>query len=120
MRRWKVVARCNDEEFCSAVAGGKAAVRYVPGEYSYAPKFLAKRGYGLVVFRTLRDAKVFFSEESSYPDLVVFECTVVGRMKRMDTLDVDLLKEGTIERSFYLWPAGTEFYQRVKLTKQME
>jgi hypothetical protein len=114
------------EDLSSAIANGQAKVYYDVGEWVSAPAWLNKQGFGLTVFKDVKDAVSFHQVERWDATLLIWECEVDGLLPRHDYCSLGKLKDKDIDRlllvwreGYDLWPAGTMFYKRVKLIRQL-
>lgn len=128
---YKVVFRiiCSGHEggvvLRSIFATQSASVRYFVDKWAEAPGWLAEKGYHLLVFTNLKDAKTFMYllPEGLECNLEIWECEVMGQVRpppicfshKLGCYDLDVCKTIGMD-----WPSGTAMYEQVKLTKKVK
>ena len=116
-RFYKVVKR-EGKKYTSAYADGKAKVKYIPGKWISAPRWLRRRGYHLTVFGSLKDA-VFFKMNSV--DHEIWEAEVEGRIYDLPPCrSLDAIREGKLGERTTQWLLGTEMVRKIKLVKKVD
>jgi len=94
-----------------------ASVYYEPGRWVEASIWLARRGYHLMVFKTLEDARLFRSSGLH----VIWLCEVEGVETGLPEICCMLgLYNGQLEPVGGFWPEGTIMARKVKLVKIVE
>ena len=122
---WKVVSDksdgCGTDGYYSALAYGKARVKYEINKWVKAPDWLEKQGRHLSVFSRLKDAKNFKLRNPDIWSAFIFKCLVKDRtyskhICRISDLSLgELCPRGLCPGSD--WPNGTRFYKQVKLVE---
>ncbi len=121
---YKVLRKNADGLLTSIVAGGKAQVIYEPDKWIEPPEWLKEQRYGLLVFRTLEEAKDFAFD---FAGVVIYEVKVQSPWLLQPMLDLDFLQKGTIKEylfdtpalSVFTWPKGTLMVDWLKLEKEV-
>jgi hypothetical protein len=109
------------------LAKGKAKVHYKVGRYVEAPAWLARRGYHLLVFGKLDDAKIYYkvikeTEGSHWGPFELWEAKAQEIIDPGPTIagDLDKLGRGVlIPGDYLLRNTGALFAKRVKLEKRI-
>lgn len=108
---FKAVRVIGENLFASAMAGGKARVRYELGLWSVPPPWLKSEGYGLFSFNSVVTAAAFLSGPVSLKSgYAVLECEAEQLVESLPVeLDLDRLFSGEIHeyKPYQLWPKGT-------------
>lgn len=114
----KVVRRLPSGILVSAFAEGKASVRYIPGQYVFAPDWLAEQGYGLTCYlRTdLSEALEFTRGDST--ELWVAHAVGLSRPTAA-MCDMGALAEGYLKEEKRPWPPGTVMAKGIRLLRQI-
>jgi len=114
-RYYKITTEIAGEQVSYFVYGTPAEVKYPVGEWAEAPKWLAKKKYGLFVFDGLKNAREF-SKLCASPCL--WRCEVDGIFDRLPlSLSMHGLNAGKVIK---LYPKGTVMVKRVKLIRQVK
>ena len=118
-RYYKITTEIAGEQVSYFVYGAPAEVKYPIGEWAKAPKWLAKRGYGLFVFDGLKNAREF-SKLCASPRL--WKCEVDGIFDRLPLSISSLgLNSGrVIKLRAKNYPKGTVMVKKVKLIRQVK
>lgn len=111
----------------SCIASDKACVKYEPGKWVEAPKWLQEAGFHLFVFDTIENALAFcpgvlFTRipTSAICRQELWECEAEDVFPAPERLaDIWSLDRGEIELTDYHPPIGSLMARRVKLTKQI-
>jgi hypothetical protein len=130
MKVYKVVRReihNGRVRYTSALAKGKAKVCYKVGRYVEAPAWLARRGYYLLVFGELDNAKIYYkaikeTEGSRWGPFELWEAKAQEIIDPGPTIagDLDKLGRGVlIPGDYLLRNTGALFAKRVKLEKRI-
>lgn len=116
MKALKIVETDWNGNKYSWAARGKAEVKYKVGEFAEAPKFLADKGYGLLVFTEISDALYSVTDSDE-----LWECEVEEELPLPSMLALGHLIGGEeLIEIVDEWPVGSRMYKRVKLTKQLD
>jgi hypothetical protein len=115
---YKVTTEIDGEECSLVVHNTKAAVKYKVGEWTEAPQWLAKAGYHLLVFNTLRNAKKFLRGYMYIICPHIWRCEVEGKFFILPfQLTGDSLEQGFITPiPGCEFPKGSVMVKKVKLT----
>lgn len=99
----------------SIVAPKPATVFYKLGECVEAPRWLAKRGYGLLAFSTEEDAKCF--QFSTAEGSSIYLAEGFGEIALMPAFcDIGyLVSRKMIADAWMDWPEGTRMFRAIKL-----
>ena len=111
---WKLV-RIGDRSYCSVLVDGKASVVYKIDKRARAPKWLAHKGYHLLVFSTRRAAEQF--RKNSDSNGPIFRCEIGPEVPLPKVMNRDNLAVGKCVPIDYggIWPKGTLMTKWVKL-----
>lgn len=120
--KYKIIQE-DDGSLTSIAAWGHALIKYKIGNWAKPPDWLKREGYGITVFEDYESAKAYLK---MYPILAtdktvkLFEVQVKGKMplKPMCNL-IEMSKNQRIEIRNRPFPKGTEFYEQVKLLKEV-
>lgn len=118
-RYYKITTEIAGEQVSYFVYGTPAEVKYPVGEWAEAPKWLAKKKYGLFVFDGLKNAREF-SKLCASPCL--WRCEVDGIFDRLPlSVSMHGLNAGkVIKLRAKNYPKGTVMVKRVKLIRQVK
>jgi len=101
----------------SWLACGLAKVIYRQGEWVEAPRWLAVKGYHLLVFESLGSARRYVGR--SMP--CIYRCVVEGVITPLpQMLTLRILRQGVFDFAPYNWPEGTVMVRRVKLLNMIQ
>lgn len=138
MKAWKVFrvesGTSSQDIYMSCLIRGKAEVEYVRGEKNYAPQWLTKEGYHLLVFKTKEQAESFkkvvhrqsanisiqiFTDlsikETCQTDKMVIKEVEIGPLVPLPSrLDSYSLKNGLLVARIERWPDGTLMTEWIK------
>jgi hypothetical protein len=114
----------------SLVADGKALTCYSQDRWVRAPKWLARKGYHLTCFLSLRDALQFMDkmELKRGRNLVIWEAKAWGvTFKLPSVCNLSYLHDGHFKPglSYFfgkiqVWPPGTMMAKEIKLVRKVE
>lgn len=103
----------------SYLASGKARVYYKVGEWAEAPEWLQEKGYHLLVFETLEQARQFLPFPQTI-ELEIWEAEAEDRYALPPMLNTSKLYDGEfLEARINWWPWGTLMYKRIKLIRRV-
>lgn len=105
---YKVVSYESGEYF-SAVIEKKVKVKYQINKTTKPPCKLGNHGYGLLVFKTLRDAKLFVeNERRSNKKLIILKCKVLKIKNKLPPMLIPYhLERGKMIEQRVPWPSGS-------------
>lgn len=122
-KAWKVFW-IQDGELYSAIAFGKARIKYMPGKKCTSPKWLREKGYYPLVFDTKENAEKFFLDSLAPLNCLVVEVGV-GKNLPLPPCCFNMgLAQGKIDiisdiipNPFWPegWPEGTRMVKWVKV-----
>jgi len=115
MKAWKVLKKVNNE-FHSCFANGKARKIYKQGVKNHPPKWLAKDGYGLLVFENRAFARKF--KRTYCYHTIIIKVETGNRMRLRPILEMSTLLYGEKQRiasPVADWPDGTMMVEWVKI-----
>lgn len=102
--------------YSSRIVDGYAEVEYKEGKFVHAPRWLARRGYHLLVFDSIERAVEFVGYQSAS----IWESEATGEVELPPFLDGHVL--GYYKKfveDYGTWPKGTKMYKRVKLLRRV-
>ena len=120
MKVYKVVRR-ERKGLVSVFAGGKANVRYKPQEWVKAPEWLRERGYDILAFMRISDAKRWVRGiRKVFGDkLEIWEAEADTLRTPPKILDFTLLGQGIMSDWNSYWPSGTVMCRKIKLLRRV-
>jgi len=108
---WKVLRR----NYHSAIANGKAAVKYEYGAWVQAPKWLRDKGYYLFVFCDRKSAEDFGERQK---ERIIVKALVKGKQKILPTFcSFWGLENGNLFPFSDTWPRGTVMVKKVMIVR---
>ena len=116
MKAWKVVSILENGKLSSVWAKGKARKIYRYGVKNYPPQWLAMYGYGLICFRTKKQAVMFIRYDFVLSKIMRVE--VGNPIPCKPHIPFDCLCAGKVESNRNdpnVWPDGTIMVPWVKL-----
>jgi len=119
---YKITTEINGEQRSVAVYQTAAEVRYGVGKWVEAPRWLAEKGYYLLVFYGLKSTKEFLRGFCYTHPLRLWECEVEGKLDRLPfQLTGDSLEHGFITTiPGCKFPEGSVMVKKVKLIRQIK
>jgi len=114
-----IAYKCTSISRYSIVAPGKSSVYYIVDEWATAPEWLAKAGYGLFVFNTLRNAMEF---AGCFYIPIIWECEIEGIYSELPPA---ISREGLcrgmslLTDPLFCFPEGTIMVEKVKLIRKV-
>ena len=121
---YKWVAVEDGRRFSALVGEGPARVEYKPDEWACPPGWLARRGYGLCVFRTVADAEEFraVALELKDAEFELWEAEAEGVAEPSGPpVYVGWLEQGLFRPTPYTrWYHGTLWAMQVRLVRVVE
>jgi len=114
-----IAYKCTDSWRNSIVAPGKSSVYYIVDEWATAPEWLAKAGYGLFVFDTLRNAMEF---AMCFYIPIIWECEIEGIYSELPpAISREGLCKGmaSLTDPLFHFPEGTIMVEKVKLIRKV-
>jgi len=115
---YKVVTKIPDNKYVSAIVSGKARVEYKIGKYAMSPEWLLKNGYGLLVFDTIRNAKIFKGHNDK-----LFTCKCINKLPLKKRLSFIILRKGLDIFSSEQkgnFPEGSLMFEKVMLLEEIK
>ena len=109
----------------SAITEKRAKVIYKPNKWAKAPSWLAKEGYHLLFFKSIKSAISFLEKHwrgSSQRRYEIWGCKIKGEIRELPVFcDLDLLDcWGELESTWTdFWPQGTSMAKKIKLVKKI-
>jgi hypothetical protein len=80
-RYYKITTEIAGGQVSFIVFNSKAEVQYQIGEWAEAPDWLAKKGYGLFVFDSLKNVRDFARKIGDQSRTKIWRCETKGNMK---------------------------------------
>jgi len=121
MKRYKIFRKKGRRLY--SLIGGKAEVEYSLEKWNQPPKWLAKRGYFLIVFDTLSSAIKFLNQHfrTVFTLIKVWEVETRGELSFLPPLlSQPDLQEGKIKRGIAnSFPEGSLMAKEVKLLREI-
>ncbi len=114
---YKFVQADEEGRFWSAMAERKACVEYKRGKWTYAPDWLARKGYHLFAFDNLEEATTLKEKHSL--DFKIFECEAEKIIALPQKLRIYELSNGVVEKVSHMWPFHTIMAERIKLVEEI-
>lgn len=115
MKVYKVVRRRENGELVSVWAYGKAEVKYKPGKWVQAPRWLRRLGYHLLVFNEFKTAKSWCNG----PGTEIWEAEADKFMPIPIMLDVIALSRKQVIEVNKTFPRGTVMVRKLKLLRKV-
>jgi len=123
MKVYKVVENFKGR-LVSALIFGKAVVEYTPGEWTEAPKWLARKGYHITAFKDLVDARDFAAFNSTYvKHMEIWQAEAEGVSEDLPAMMNPFgLSCGVLEKcpDDFLWLSSTIMCRRLKLVRKLD
>jgi len=116
---YKIVKRLENGELVSAFISGEASIKYLPGKYVRAPRWLEERGYYITAFKEFWQALAYLI---CRPDFEIWEAKapkIIEEERLPWTCDIDKLSYGQCCRSWLFWPEGTIMCPKIKLLRRI-
>jgi len=114
---WKIFKKGHSGGLVSAVADGRALIRYERGVRNLAPGWLRKKGYYPLVFKRKKDAVYFARFTRLKGSSRIIERVKIGKKIPLPQIcEIAELGHGKIIPDFNLphWPQGTIMVEWVK------
>lgn len=121
-RYYKITTEIAGGQVSFIIFNSKAEVQYQIGEWAEAPDWLAKKGYGLFVFDSLKNAMDFLGKLGDPSRSKMWRCEIEGRYEKLPpNLTLDGINRGVlVPAEFKDFPKGTVMAKRVKLIRQIK
>ena len=117
MIAYKVVRRTIENQYCSAIMTGDAQIIYSKEKENFPPDWLAKKGYNICCFKTLRQAQ-YFKSVRNYLWLTVWK--VKGERTKLKPLFCITKNEKNIRESTpIVIPKGTIMLKSVTFIEEL-
>jgi hypothetical protein len=117
MKGYKVVKLGPKGGLTSAIVDRKALVRYRKDRPNKAPKWLAEKGYHLIIFTNLRLARSWTLKNNRLQIWLSEVRDVFNPKKLCNIFDLCI---GKISEEMIGWPKGTKMAKRVYLVRRID
>lgn len=119
MRAYKVLKKRLGKLQSCIVKGNYVAVTYVQGKPVYAPKWLAKKGYHLCIFRRVKEARNFAINHDMEDRIWLVNARGII-LDLPPILNLDVLSQRRIEAVGGGWPFGTIMGKSLTLVRKIK